>query len=161
LTFLFGYGRRKISPFTDYNIITLEAPVYGFDAISAANGWAMAIAGALIVMSGLTVLSFVISQLHKIAERLEKGLGTKSTDQEKTTVKLPEPSPVQHPVFDIEEAREALMPLAADLGEEFELKFLYEIAAANDLPHVHLSIRNLRESGVIIPTGEGLHRWQS
>jgi hypothetical protein len=34
----------------------------------------MAIAGALIVMAGLTVLSFVISQLHKIAALLEKGV---------------------------------------------------------------------------------------
>ena len=134
--------------------------MYGLDAISAANGWAMAIAGALIVMTGLSVLSFVISQLHKIAGLLEKGLDKKSTDQEKTTAELPKPPPVQHPVFDIDEAREALVPLAAELGEEFELKLLYEIAEANDLPHVHLSIRNLRESGVIIPSGEGLYRWQ-
>ena len=134
--------------------------MYGLDAISAANGWAMAIAGALIVMTGLSVLSFVISQLHKVAGWLEKGLEKKSTDQEKTTTELPKPSPVQHPVFNIDEAREALKPLASELGEEFELKFLYEIAAVNDLPHVHLSIRNLRESGVIIASGEGLYRWQ-
>jgi hypothetical protein len=133
--------------------------VYGFDAISDANGWAMAIAGALIVMSGLTVLSFVISQLHKVAHLLEKGLEKKSTAQEKTRMESSKPSAVQHPVFDINEAKVALTPLAAELGEEFELKFLYEIAAANDLPHVHLSIRNLRESGNIIPTGEGLYRW--
>ena len=134
--------------------------MYGLDAISAANGWAMAIAGALIVMTGLSVLSFVISQLHKVAGLLEKGLEEKSADQEKSTVELPKPPPVQHPVFDIDDARKALMPLAAELGEEFDLKFLYEIAAANDLPHIHLSIRNLRESGVIVPSGEGLYRWQ-
>ena len=134
--------------------------MYGLDAISAANGWAMAIAGALIVMTGLSVLSFVISQLHKIAGWLEKGIEKKSTDPERPAAELPKPPPVLHPVFDIDEAREDLMPLAAELGEEFELKLLYEMAVANDLPHVHLSIRNLRESGVIVPSGEGLYRWQ-
>jgi len=48
--------------------------LYGLEAISAQNGWAMAVAGALIVISGLTVLSLVISQLHKIAAFLEKGV---------------------------------------------------------------------------------------
>ncbi|MEJ2660187.1 MAG: OadG family protein [Desulfobacteraceae bacterium] len=38
----------------------------GIDAITANNGWAMAITGACIVMCGLALLSFVISQLHKI-----------------------------------------------------------------------------------------------
>ena len=76
--------------------------MYGLDAISAANGWAMAIAGALIVMTGLTVLSFVISQLHKVAGLLEKGLEKESTDQEKTMADLPKPPPDQHPVFDID-----------------------------------------------------------
>ena len=52
--------------------------MYGLEAISAQNGWAMAIAGALIVMAGLTVLSFVISQLHKIAALLEKGVEKRS-----------------------------------------------------------------------------------
>jgi len=40
--------------------------LYGLQAIAAHNGWAMALAGALIVFSGLVILSFVISQLHKI-----------------------------------------------------------------------------------------------
>ncbi|MBW1726140.1 MAG: OadG family protein [Deltaproteobacteria bacterium] len=39
--------------------------MYGLQAIAAYNGWAMALAGALIVFSGLVILSFVISQLHK------------------------------------------------------------------------------------------------
>jgi hypothetical protein len=42
--------------------------LYGIEAIEAANGWAMAIAGALIVMAGLAILSLVISQLHKLVD---------------------------------------------------------------------------------------------
>lgn len=133
--------------------------MYGIEAISAANGWAMAIAGALIVMSGLTVLSFVISQLHKLATLLEKGLEKKSeeTPKQADTLKL---AAAQHPAFNIDEAKEALTLVAAELDEEFDLKLLYEISAAHDLPHVHLSIRTLRESGVIVPADEGLYRWQ-
>ena len=46
--------------------------MYGFDNITANNGWAMAVVGASIVFAGLVVLSFVISQIHKILELWEK-----------------------------------------------------------------------------------------
>ena len=65
--------------------------MYGLDAISATNGWSMAIAGALIVMSGLSVLSFVISQLHKIAALLEKGFDKKMGKGLQTVTAQPPP----------------------------------------------------------------------
>lgn len=40
--------------------------MFGLKAISAHNGWAMAVVGAAIVFSGLAVLAFVISQIHKL-----------------------------------------------------------------------------------------------
>ena len=138
----------------------MEVRVYGLDAISAANGWAMAIAGALIVIAGLSVLSFVISQLHKVAGLLEKGFEKRPVKARAKKIEHLKPSPAIPPAFNIVAAKEALEPLVAELGEDFELKLLYEIAAAHDLPHVHLSIRSLRESGVIVPASEGLHRWQ-
>ena len=46
--------------------------MYGLEAISFHNGWAMALAGALIVFAGLVVLSTVIAQLHKILTFWEK-----------------------------------------------------------------------------------------
>ena len=46
--------------------------MYGIQAITAHNGWAMALAGALIVFSGLIVLSFAISHLHKLLKIFEK-----------------------------------------------------------------------------------------
>ncbi len=42
--------------------------MYGLEAIQTYNGWAMAITGAVIVMIGLTILSFIISQLHRIID---------------------------------------------------------------------------------------------
>jgi hypothetical protein len=134
--------------------------LYGLEAITANNGWAMAIAGALIVMAGLTVLSFVISQLHKIAALLEKGVEKRS--EKKQAVKtVPQEAVVRKPPgFDLDEVKTCLKPLAAELGEPFELTNLYERANRGELPHVHLSIRSLRESGVIVSAGEGRFVWR-
>jgi hypothetical protein len=50
--------------------------MYGIDAISAQNGWAMIFTGAFIVLFGLGLLSIIISQLHRISDFYEKK-GTK------------------------------------------------------------------------------------
>jgi hypothetical protein len=121
----------------------------------------MAVTGALIVMTGLTVLAFVISQLHKIAAFLEKK--REKRPQIEQAVPTAEPQKVVVPKlarFDLEEAEACLKPLAADLGETFKLADLYNSANRSELPHVHLSIRGLREAGVILPAGEGQFTWQ-
>ena len=134
--------------------------MYGLEAISAQNGWAMAVAGALIVMAGLTVLSFVISQLHKIAALLEKGV-EKRSEKKQAVKNVPQEAVVRKPQgFDLDEAQTRLKPLAAELEEPFELKNLFERASSAELPHVHLSIRSLRESGVIVSAGEGRFVWR-
>ncbi len=46
--------------------------MYGLEAINAYNGWAMAITGPLIVMGGLSILSIIISQLHKVVALFDK-----------------------------------------------------------------------------------------
>ena len=51
---------------------TKEVSLYGLEAISAANGWAMALFGILIVLTGLWVLSTVIAQFPKGVAWLEK-----------------------------------------------------------------------------------------
>ena len=134
--------------------------MYGLEAISAQNGWAMAVAGALIVMTGLTVLSLVISQLHKIAAFLEKGVEKRSVKKQAVKTAPKEAGVPKPPAFDIDEAQARLKPLAAELGEAFELTNLYELAKSGELPHVHLSIRSLRESGVIVPAGDGRFVWR-
>ncbi|MGB7920594.1 MAG: OadG family protein [Desulfobacterales bacterium] len=134
--------------------------MYGLEAISAQNGWAMAIAGALIVMAGLAVLSFVISQLHKIAAFLEKRTEKRSEKKQAVIITPKEAVVPKPPAFDIDEAQARLKPLVAELGESFELTNLYELANSGELPHVHLSIRSLRESGVIVPAGDGRFVWR-
>lgn len=132
--------------------------VFSFANISANNGWAMALAGALIVMTGLTVLSFVISQLHKLVELIEKRGQSKTptiTKPESPVEKVPESNGPP----DIHTTAELYRAAAKELGKEFQLNKLYEIAAREQLPHPHLSIRGLREAGILVPVGDGAFTW--
>ena len=77
--------------------------MYGIQAINANNGWAMALAGAIIVMSGLSLLSFIISKLHKVLDVIENRKKTGSTDVPST----PEPKPaatVNHDLSNLEDS---------------------------------------------------------
>ena len=132
--------------------------MYGIEAINHHNGWAMAIAGALIVLSGLSVLSFIISQLHKVVEVIEKrGATTPSTAlPETTSADIVE----EGPALDIDALQADIRPLADALGESFELHRLYATAEENGFPHVHLTIRSLREAGVLVPQGDGVFKWK-
>ncbi|MGB5987599.1 MAG: OadG family protein [Desulfobacterales bacterium] len=130
----------------------------GFEAIAHYNGWSMAIAGASIVLSGLAILSFIISQLHKLIKVLEK------RDKEsppptavlapKSVVRAPEHCPM-----DLNELALLYKPMAAELGDQFNLSDLYALANSYQFPHPHLTLRCLRESGKLIPLGEGKFRF--
>jgi len=140
--------------------------LYGFTAISTHNGWAMAIAGALIVFAGLVVLSAAISQLHKILMLLEK----KDSDS-KSNQKFPEddepedqkdkpvsPLPKEFPT-DLDEIACLYKPLIDEIGETFYLSDLYEIARKNDFPHPHITFTAFRESEILVPCGDGVFSW--
>jgi len=137
--------------------------LYGLKAIAVHNGWAMALAGSLIVFSGLVVLSFVISQLHKVLVFFEK----KSLDAQplaeipvveplegKSAFLLSEPFP-----SDLNEIVQLYNPLVETLGESFYLSELYEILRKNDFPHPHITLTELRESNILIPCGDGVFTW--
>jgi len=124
----------------------------GLQAISAHNGWAMAITGSIIVMGGLSVLAFIISQLHKMIGLFEK--------------KKKEAPHFSKPVADIDvlndPAATARMyqPLTADLGDSFLLADLYRIFEREQLPHPHLTISALREAKHLQSLGDGLFSWK-
>ena len=127
--------------------------MYGIAAITAKNGWAMALAGALIVMTGLTVLALVISQLKKLADFIEH------RGQDKSQPAATPPVEKKSPSFDLDEVKERYQQIAQQLGDSFELTRLYELARDSGYPHVHLSIRSLREAGSLVPVGDGLFAW--
>jgi hypothetical protein len=137
----------------------------GLEAISNANGWAIAVAGSLIVMSGLTILSFVISQLPRLVALLDRGEERRKQKQELLTADASEdpaqkigsyPSP-----SNADGVAEFVKPLAGGLGGTFELKELHKICQENGYPHAHLSIRTLWEAGILVPQGDGVFSWKN
>jgi len=137
--------------------------LYGLHAIAVYNGWAMALAGALIVFSGLVVLSFVISQLHKVLTFFEKKPVHIDRDQETSDVEPQEDKPwlslpKQFPT-DIKEVARLYKPLVEEIGETFYLSQLYEMSKKNGFPHPHITLTAFRESKILIPDGDGVFTW--
>jgi hypothetical protein len=136
--------------------------VLGIDAITANNGWAMALTGACIVMTGLSLLSFVISQLHKIIALTEG-------KEKKHSMPKPEPEPPAVDLAaaeidildDLPAAARIFSPLTRDLGEVFSLPALYQIFQKENLPHPHITIMALRGAGYLVPVGEGNFSWKN
>ncbi len=132
--------------------------MYGFEAISHHNGWVAAATGACIVFSGLATLAFLISQLHKLTDLLDR------PPKVTVTVAPPEkpvvPPPPEDPL-DLERTVERYLPLIEELDAEFVLAELYVLDKKYHLPHVHLSIRTMVEAGRLEPLGEGVFRFSA
>ncbi len=106
----------------------------GIQAINSANGWSMALVGTLIVFSGLIVLSFVISQLHKIISAFEK----KAThDMELPIGAVPAPPTFKKWPVIIGEQADLYVPIIEELDSSFQLDELYTKANKRDMPHPH------------------------
>ena len=129
--------------------------IFDLSRISANNGWAMALTGAILVMLGLSILSFFISQLHKILAIFDQ----KPKSQPPESIKPPPVVGVDH-LNDLESTAKLYHSLTVDLGDRFELIKLYQLAQKDKLPHPHLTLRTLREAGILIPDGEGTFSWK-
>jgi hypothetical protein len=133
--------------------------MYGLAAIQQANGWAMAGAGACIVIAGLAVLSFLISRIPLLI-----GLFEEKVHPQTETI---EDDPAPHVIVpdklpdDVQAAATIFIALTAELGEIFTLVDLHHKSRAIGLPHPHLSINRFRESGILISVGEGQFSWQA
>ena len=137
--------------------------MYGFDNITASNGWAMAAIGATIVFLGLVILSFFISQIHKIFEiwedrdkylnRFEKQVQRVDEEKIKTPIYSIPMLPTVHELASI------YRPLVEQLKEPFELSQLHEVSKKMNLPHPHLSIKCLREAEILVNQGDGTFTW--
>lgn len=126
--------------------------------ITANNGWAMALTGAIIVMCGLSLLSFIISQLHKIVALLES-----KAPERPEAPQAAEPSQAEHNLLsDPAAAAKLYKAISKPLGDAFPLAQLYTLCQQEDLPHVHITVRSLRTAGFLAPTGkDDLFSWQN
>lgn len=135
----------------------------GFEAISYHNGWAMAIVGATIVFIGLVILSFAISQIHRLLmfwdereiyiQRLKNSkanIFNKRANRSKT---------VENHLTDINKTAQSYLPLIEQLGKSFQLAELFNLAKKNNLPHPHLTITRFRKEKILIPEGDGSFTW--
>ena len=131
----------------------------GLEASNASNGWAMALAGASIVLCGLTVLSFAISLIPKILALFEKEkVETKPADDIPAKPKTQDTDLL---TGDIAKLVKQFQPLLKELGSPFQLGDLYKITKREALPHSHLSIKRLREEGILISKGKGQFTWET
>ena len=135
--------------------------MYGLEAIQAHNGWAMAVTGAVIVMIGLSVLSFIISQLHRIIDMVDSRKNKKSNKLNALSqAAVSESQPVLPPLSDLGETMNRFKPLTQEIGDLFDLAALFQLFIHHNDPHPHLTIRSLREQGYLVPDGGGLFTWK-
>jgi Na+-transporting methylmalonyl-CoA/oxaloacetate decarboxylase gamma subunit len=133
--------------------------MYGLAAIQQANGWAMAGAGAAIVLIGLTVLSFLISLIPRLTGLFEEKTpieNASETKKTKTETVVPEKLPEN-----IEAAARIYMTFNKDLDQTFSLIDLHRKSREIGLPHPHLSINRFRDAGILLSNGEGLFSWKT
>lgn len=132
--------------------------MYGLAAIQQANGWAMAGAGACIVLCGLTILSTLISLLPRIIGLFEPKAApapAETATSDTPEIIVPETLPT-----DVHAAATIYMSLTEDLGEAFSLVDLHCKSKALGLPHPHYSICQFRDAGILCSAGEGLFSWK-
>ena len=103
--------------------------MFSIENITSNNGWAMAVVGATTVFLGLAILSFVISQIHKILKLWE--------NRNQKQASPAEPPEDKAPAF-----REQRLPTAQELCS-----------------HAHLSIKCLQEADILVAQGDGTFIW--
>ena len=131
----------------------------GLDAISANNGWAMALTGALIVMCGLALLAAIISQLHKVIALFEKKAPIVEKPRPESAPSFAQLSAEVDILNDLAAAARIYQSLIGERDESFKLAQLYAACNQEQMPHPHLTIRALRDSGHLVPNGDGSFCW--
>jgi hypothetical protein len=123
----------------------------------------MAFAGALIVMSGLTILFLIISQLHKVVDRPTRKRSQEASLREAAEIEdlsgADDSDMIVCWPLDLPRTAEHLKSLTASLGSDFQLAELHSVLIQNDIPHPHLTINCLRNAGLLKPMGEGVFCW--
>ena len=139
--------------------------MYGLDAINANNGWAISVVGVTIVFSGLVMLSFVISQLHKVLAVWENPSKIKALFKAKQPEELPEKLKekqiADQAVFteSQKEVAKQFALLVRTMKDPFSLPRLLHLAQISGLKDPCSNLNNLLKTKIIIPDGSGFFIW--
>ena len=132
----------------------------GLIAIQQANGWVIAGIGVCIVLTGLTVLAFLVTLLSRLCGEREKTatprLDPPAEKEAPNAVLAPERVP-----DDLAAAVMLYKDWTQDLGETFSLVDLHRKCNEIKIPHPHLSISRFREAGFLVSCGDGRFSWGS
>ena len=132
--------------------------MYGFDAISANNGWSIAAVGIIIVFTGLVVLSFTISQLYKVLDFIENPKKFEFLSFKKSTEKKAKYALISLTGNQKESAKQFSL-IINTMEEHFSLPKLLRLAEVTGLGEPYNNLNNLLDSGIVEPDTEGYFTW--
>ena len=137
--------------------------LFSFDRIAEQNGWAMAALGITIDITCLAVLAIIISRVPfmiAFSERIGGIFRKNSLPSPEQPASAPQAVPEND--FSVEGARRiaaVYKDCALQLGASFQLPDLYRVSREKGLPHPHLTIKTLRETGLLVADNEGRFQW--
>ena len=134
----------------------------GLEAIAEHNGWSIALLGICIVFTGLAVLSFSISRLHKLLNlwdnrhgairRIRKGFVSSRNQGPRIMVERSAES--------LEETVRQYHMLVGTLTDPFALPDLLNLAKKRGLYHPYSTVNDLIKRGYIQPDQKGFFYWK-
>ncbi len=137
------------------------ADLFSLQRIAAENGWSMAALGIIIDLTGLAVLSLIVSRVPKFVGFIEKTSALLKKESEKKPTKKHGEAPAHDFLSerDVHKTARIYREYTAGLEEPFQLSALYRACEKKGLPHPHLTIKALREENLLVSEGNGLFRW--
>ena len=132
--------------------------MYGFDAISANNGWAIAAVGIMIVFAGLVILATIISQLHKVLRFIENPKRFEFFNQPKSNDKENKYA-LTSLLKEQKESAKKFFILVQTMEKHFPLPRLIRLAEISNLEKPYISVNNLIDSGIVEPDAKGYFLW--
>jgi hypothetical protein len=117
-------------------------------------GWLIVAVGGVALFVYLCIKIYKQREYYKVGnkkgEESQKG-SDETSAQEKSSIDVFPLNPG--------EAVQFYLPLIEQMGEEFQLSDLYLLAREKNLPHPYLTISSFRQTGFLLPKGDGLFTW--